>query len=38
MPGPPSEMKAIFDSFVALLIAERFCARAVTFARLREYV
>ena len=35
MPGPPSEMKAIFDSFVALLIAERFCARAVT---LRVYV
>ncbi len=35
MPGPPSEMKAIFDSYVALLIAERYRAKAVT---LRVYV
>ena len=35
MPGPPSEMKAIFDSYVALLIAERYRAKVVT---LRVYV
>ncbi|MDE0186641.1 MAG: competence/damage-inducible protein A [Candidatus Poribacteria bacterium] len=35
MPGPPEEMKAIFDSHVALLIAERYRAKA---AALRVYV
>ena len=35
MPGPPSEMKVIFDSYVSPLIAERYCAKAVT---LRVYV
>ena len=35
MPGPPKEMKAIFDSYVALLIAERYRAKVVT---LRVYV
>lgn len=35
MPGPPSEMQAIFDSYIALLIAERYCAKAV---KLRVYV
>ena len=35
MPGPPEEMKAIFDSHVALLIADRYRARV---AALRVYV
>ena len=35
MPGPPSEMKAIFDSYVVLLIAERYRAKVAT---LRVYV
>ena len=35
MPGPPKEMKAIFDGHVALLIAERYRAKVVT---LRVFV
>lgn len=35
MPGPPSEMKAIFDSYIVPLITERYSAKAAT---LRVYV
>ena len=35
MPGPPREMKSIFDTYIAPLIAERYSAKTAT---LRVYV